>query len=102
MDWRKWGPICFASVLQYPDVPCQMPFECFPVVSGGLALKEMHLLQINILFRNKSNRSVYSVSNDSSPWRDLEEAPALPRLCLVGILTGGEVSGRRDLLRGLN
>ena len=39
MDWRKWGPICFASVLQYPDVPCQMPFECFPVVSGGLAPK---------------------------------------------------------------
>ena len=56
-----------------------MPFECFPGVSGGLAPKEMHLLQINILFRNKSNRSVYSVTNDSSPWRDLEEAPALPR-----------------------
>lgn len=27
-----------------------MPFECFPVVSEGLAPKEMHLLQINIFF----------------------------------------------------
>ena len=32
----------------------------------------------------------------------MKEAPALPRLRLAGLLTGGEVSGRRDLLRGLS
>lgn len=78
-QWRKQGSICFTSVLQDSDMPLLNAFWMYARVSGALAQKRMHLLQINILFWNKNNRSVNVALSGSSPLMELEEAPALSK-----------------------
>lgn len=78
-EWNgeNGGPSVLCQCYKIQTCLCWMAFLEF---LGRLVPKEMQLLKINILSWNKSNRSVYSVSSDSSPWRDLEETPAPPKI----------------------
>lgn len=82
-----------------------MPFECFPIVSRGLAPKEMHLLQINIFFFSEIKAiDLYSVSNELPPLEGFERGPQLyPDCCNLGDTNRwGGVRKERLTQRGLN